>query len=290
MSRTYCGKSCAECEFKEELSCPGCQAGPGKRFGGECQLAKCCASKGHETCETCQLLPHCGMNRGKSRIPQDRIRQREDARAREELLARRSPVFGRWLWLLFWLVVPSTIASIMTNDSLGGSIPSVRTPGLVIQALTLLANGLILLRLSKLEEDYKAAAVCILIGAGIGFTTNLICGGREEAWTLLLTIPATIVNLVGKYKEYGAHAAAAAEVDCDLSEKWETLRKWFVIVYIAMIGSLLLAWIPLLAVLVIFASAIGMIVLAIAEMVILYNTAKAFRDHAAYLEMREEQA
>ena len=49
MAETYCGKSCAECTKKEQLNCSGCKAGPGRQFGGDCELAKCVRDKGHET-------------------------------------------------------------------------------------------------------------------------------------------------------------------------------------------------------------------------------------------------
>lgn len=291
MSRTYCGKSCVECEFKEELSCPGCQAGPGKRYGGECQLAKCCISKGHETCETCQILPHCGTNRGSARFPEERIWERQYKQAQEEALAQRSPVFGRWLWILFWLVVPSTIASLLLNETVAGLLPDLRFFGTVLQGLTVLAHGLILLRLSKLEETYKTAALCALAGGAVTVLVNVIFGGQEEVWMLLLTIPAAVASVVGKYKEFTAHSNAAADVGYDLSENWLTIRKWYVIIYASLLGSLLvLVIIPILGLLVILAAAIGVIVLAIAEMVILYRTAKAFRNHAAYVRWNKEEA
>ena len=47
MAETYCGKVCRECEQKEALSCPGCKLGPGKLYGGDCELAKCCREKGN---------------------------------------------------------------------------------------------------------------------------------------------------------------------------------------------------------------------------------------------------
>ena len=53
MAETYCGKICAECAQKETLNCSGCKAGPGRQFGGDCKLAKCCRAKGHQECATC---------------------------------------------------------------------------------------------------------------------------------------------------------------------------------------------------------------------------------------------
>lgn len=42
MGDTYCGKLCEDCQFKDNLQCPGCKTGPGKTWMTECELAKCC--------------------------------------------------------------------------------------------------------------------------------------------------------------------------------------------------------------------------------------------------------
>lgn len=69
MAETYCGKSCLECGQKDVLNCPGCKAGPGKQYGGDCELAKCCRSKGHQECSTCGFNGNCGTLRSKDRMP-----------------------------------------------------------------------------------------------------------------------------------------------------------------------------------------------------------------------------
>ena len=102
MARTYCGKSCDECSYKEELSCPGCLAGPGKPFYAECDLAQCCQIKCHESCETCSIQPHCGKLRGKERIPEQRIRNRQAEAEHLASVRSRTPVLAKWLWLLLW--------------------------------------------------------------------------------------------------------------------------------------------------------------------------------------------
>ena len=77
MSETYCGKNCVECTQKDALNCPGCKTGPGRQFGGDCELAICVRSKGHETCETCGFKGNCGTLRGRDHIPDYRIRKIE---------------------------------------------------------------------------------------------------------------------------------------------------------------------------------------------------------------------
>ena len=74
MAETYCGKTCADCSQKETLSCPGCKAGPGKQYGGDCKLAKCCIEKGHQECSTCGFNGHCGTLHGRICMPDDRLK------------------------------------------------------------------------------------------------------------------------------------------------------------------------------------------------------------------------
>lgn len=52
-----CGIDCEACTFRAQMNCPGCIATGGKPFWGECVLAKCCVTKGHEHCGQCQEFP-----------------------------------------------------------------------------------------------------------------------------------------------------------------------------------------------------------------------------------------
>lgn len=76
MGDTYCGKLCEDCQFKDNLQCPGCKTGPGKTWMTECELAKCCMDKGHQNCTTCSYSTSCGKLRG--RITSQKEGWRED--------------------------------------------------------------------------------------------------------------------------------------------------------------------------------------------------------------------
>ena len=281
MPETYCGKSCLECTYKEELNCPGCMDGPGKRYYGDCRLAKCCADKGHRTCETCQTADHCGTFLNRIRMPEQRIQQREAQRAQRELLAKRTPILAKWLSILFWLVIPSAIASFMVNENIAELLPALVTPGMILQALTVLAYVIILLQLGKLGVRYQTAAICYLLGNGSLILMNLLTGGENAGWTLLISIPASILGLVAKYNEFAAHSDVLLNVDSELSYKWNALWKWYMGCYCAVFGSILLVIIaPVLGLLVMLSGAIGVLVVGILEMVYLYKTAKAFRLYA----------
>ena len=284
MAETYCGKTCAECAQRETLSCSGCKTGPGKLYGGDCELAKCCRSKGHQECTTCGFKGNCGTLRGKERMPEYRLKHMEAEKARAAAAAKRAPVLGKWLWILFWLIIPSTIASLMTNENIAGSIPSVFVPGQILSAVCSALYGLILVKLATEEARYLTAGVCGLICGAVNVLLACVSGGGElPPWTLLISLPATIVSLVGEYQEFEAHSVVLSGVDDDLSEKWTEFWKWYIGMYAGVFGGLLLAFIiPVLGLLVSLAAAIGLIVVGIMRLVYLYRTAKAFRDYTTY--------
>ena len=280
MAETYCGKSCADCTKKEALNCPGCRVGPGRSLGGDCELASCVRSKGHETCETCSFRPRCGTLAGKERIPDYRIRKIEAEQHHKAALARRAPVLGKWLWLLFWLVIPSTVGGLLSNDTVTELMPALNLPGQLLGALCNLAAGLILLKLGDEEDGYHTAGVCTLIAAGANLLATILSGGADVRWTLLITIPAAVFGMVGQYHEYMSHGAVLTGVDNELAEKWEKLWKWYLGIMLSLIGSILVMLIAsVLGLLIAAAAAIGLVVVEIIRLVCLFRTAHIFRNY-----------
>ena len=281
MAETYCGKSCAECAKKEQLNCPGCKAGPGRQFGGDCELAKCVRDKGHETCETCGFKGNCGTLRSRDNMPDYRIKKIEAEEMRKTAIAKRAPVLGKWLWIIFWLIIPSTIGNIMANENTAKLLPGLLIPGQIINAICALAYGAILLKLGSEEDRYRTAGICSLIAGVSSALAAIINGGADGVtWILIFTIPAAIVAIVGEYNEYMAHSAVLSGVDNELSEKWEVLWKWYIGLYLGIFGSILLMLIiPVLGAIAVLGTTIGTVVVSILKLVYLYRTAKIFREY-----------
>ena len=281
MAETYCGKSCEECTKKEQLDCSGCKTGPGRQFGGDCELAKCVRDKGHETCETCGFKGNCGTLRSRESLPDYRIRKIESEKMRMAAIAKRAPVLGKWLWIIFWLIIPSTIGSIMAHETTAKILPGLFMPGQIINAICSLIYGAILLKLGSEEDRYRTAGICALIAGASSALAAMINGGSDGAtWILIFTIPAAIVAIVGEYNEYMAHSAVLSGVDNELSEKWEVLWKWYIGLFAGIFGSILLMLIfPVLGAIAVIGATIGTVVVSILKLVYLYRTAKIFREY-----------
>ena len=283
MAETYCGKSCGDCTRKAELNCSGCKSGPGKWYGGDCKLAKCARDKGHETCETCGLRDRCGTHRSREDMPDDRIRRIAAEEKRKAAIAKRAPVLGKWLWIMFWLNIPGNIGSLMMNDSTVNVLPGLFVPGLIISAICSFIYGAILLKLGSEEDRYRTAGTCVLIVGVFNALTAMISAGSEGSnWMLTLKVLALVVALVGEYNEYVAHSAVLSGVDNELSQKWEVLWKWYIGLLLGTFGCLFVALIlPILGAIAALGCSVGSIVVGILKLVYLYRTAKEFREYPA---------
>ena len=285
MAETYCGKTCAECTKREELNCPGCKAGPGRQFGGDCELARCVRDKGHDTCETCGFKGNCGTLRSRESMPDYRIGKIEAEEMRKAAIAKRAPVLGKWLWIIFWLIIPSTIGSLMANETTAKIFPGLFMPGQIINTICSLTYGAILLKLGSEEDRYRTAGICALIAGGVSAVVAIITGTAEEAaWTLLFTLPAAVVAMVGEYNEYMAHSTVLSGVDNELSENWELLWKWHIGLCLGLFGCIFVMLIvPILGAIATLGCAVGTAVVGILKLVYLYRTAKIFREYTVKL-------
>ena len=283
MAETYCGKTCAECGRKEELNCPGCKTGPGRCIGGDCILAKCARGKGHETCETCIYSSTCGTLMGKNSIPDQRIRKIEAEKQHKAMLVKRAEVMGKWLWIMFWLMIGANVPALLSNDYFAQHLPGLYLAGAICGLLFNLACCLILLKLGREYDGYRVAGILFLVGSVISALRGIINWMNPDAVGLvLLSLPAAVANIAATYQEYIAHSAVLVGVDDVLSEKWGALWRWYIRCYLGMFGCVvLMGFAPLLGVVLVFAAIIALLVMAIMEIVYLYRTAKIFREYTA---------
>lgn len=129
MAGPYCGKGCESCALREQLSCSGCRSGPGRTWGTECKLARCCQQKGHESCQTCSFAAGCRLFSGRNEQPQYRLQERERSAQRQQEAAQKAEVLGKWLWILFWLmIVVQPVVGLMSDETVVGWFPQLYWP------------------------------------------------------------------------------------------------------------------------------------------------------------------
>ena len=185
---------------------------------------------------------------------------------------------------LLWLVVPGTIAGFLSDEALAAHWPDLASLGEILGILCSVVYGLLLLSLARVNGGYRAAGVCTLFVAVAGIIIQSLGGGDprnvERGIALILTLLAGVAALVGEYTECTSHAEALEPVDLELSEKWRRLWKWYIGTYLGSVGSIVVVMIfgPL-GLLVMLASIIGMMVVAILKLVYLWRTARTFREY-----------
>ncbi len=282
MPETYCGKTCEACTYKKSLDCPGCKAGPGKLWSCECGLAKCCKEKGHETCDACCYNDTCATLRAREVIPQNRLKQQTVEADRKAEKAQRVLLLGKWLWILFWLVIPGMLAGIMTTESIVKLLPAIDLPGQILNVFCSAAYGLILLKLKSAHDYYRISGICYLVGAAVSTAIACTSGGSVvPTWGWILILPVGIISLAGEYHEYIGHAGVLGDVDNELSVNWKNLWKWYIRMIAGILGSFIIMLVaPTLGFLMLLGAGIGFIGASIMKLVYLYKTAKLFRAYA----------
>ena len=186
---------------------------------------------------------------------------------------------------LLWLVVPGTIAGLMSDEALSAHWPDLALLGEILGILCSVVYGLLLLSLAKVNGGYRAAGACTLFVVAAGVIVQVLGGSGdphnvERSIALILTFLSGVAALVGEYTECTSHAEVLEPVDIALSQRWRRLWKWYIGAYLALFAgifvTLLSAWLGLL---VMTASTVGSLVVAILKLVYLWRTARTFREY-----------
>ena len=217
----------------------------------------------------------------------------ENAPKKASTLGEKAPFLGKWLWLLFWMVIPQALASLLNSDLFGPEpvfrytylfVPQyvIRFLGILLQVIYYLGYGLALLKLSSAVDRYRTAAICCLVSGAISLLSFLLPALTSgDGLPLLLgfmNLIGGIIMMVGEYQEYMGHSELLEDVDIELSDKWRKLWKWYMISFGVLLGSVVFLIIgPILGLLAALAGGVGLVVVVIIKLVYLYRTAMIFR-------------
>lgn len=277
MEKTYCGKDCTECGSREVLNCPGCYAGPGKRFGGCCEIAKCCIEKGHESCATCTFRSGCGKTLFSKNAPQERVRKQEQKMRKQETLKQQAEFLGHWLWYLVCPVIINNAISVLEL------IPTFSGLSAVFAAIAMLCNFLyayVLVKISPVHENFKHAGWIFVVVAIISAIKTFFNEYNDVMFSLIVLLPVAGFNLFGQYLEMTAFGEIMADVEQNLSERWFFIRKWYFLGFAGTLGGLfVMLLIPLLGIIAAFCGLICLLLMCTIRIVALYNTASFFKSY-----------
>lgn len=275
---SICGKQCSKCEYREKFECKGCRQGPGKKYSGSCQVAWCCHNAKLSSCQECTAKSGCSKRINE---PLKRKMNMDAALERQALIEKCAGPLGKWLWISFWLVIPSLLGDILSMEVMSKSLPWLNLPGKIMSIAGNLCAILILLHLSSLTEFFRKAGRWLLVGTVLQLVTMIFSGDGENILWSLLNIPINLIILVGNYNKFCAYSKVLDKIDAEMAESWVQFRKWYCWIHGAFWASILLMLMGmLLALLTLLASAVAMVILSIAELVKLYHTAKLFRSLA----------
>lgn len=280
MAETYCGKSCESCEHKEAMHCPGCRLGPGRTGTNNCELAACCRGKGHESCETCIFRGNCATLRNCGTMPDRRRRSQEEDAERNAAIARNAPLMGKWVWCVFWLLVPNSVGALLVT--LGEGTP-LYWLGKALQLGCAVAYCVMLLNLTPVSPRFKTAAVCALIAnVGNSMVDIFLSVPSRMGLQLLFLLPLLPLSLVAEYNEYNGYAHTLESCQPERAQKWRNLWHLTVAYLCVMGGSILLIFLsPILGALLLLGGTIFALVVGILKYVYLYRTAKFYRNFTA---------
>lgn len=193
--------------------------------------------------------------------------------------SEKAMFLGKWLWVLFWLFIPSIIASAMVNENIASLFPALLVSGQILQTVCQLIYGAILIKVSNWDSRYRISGIIVIAANILSIALEYIFANNAEV-LLIMLIPLGIVGLVGEYNEYMAHSDVVEEFDKDISAKWKKLWKWYIGSFGLLVLSIVLVFITAITGLfVMLASAIAIIVVSILKLVYLYRMAKVFRDY-----------
>ena len=212
------------------------------------------------------------------------MNDRETTGGGSRLNREDAAVLAGRLWPLFWLIVPGTIAGFLSDEALSAHWPDLALLGEILGILCSVVYGLLLLSLAKVNGGYRAAGACTLFVVAAGVIVQVLTGSEdsymEDGGAMMVALLTGVAALVGEYTECTSHAEVLEPVDLELSGKWRRLWKWYIGTYLGSVGSIVVVMIfgPL-GLLVMLASIIGMMVVAILKLVYLWRTARTFREY-----------
>ena len=234
-----CGKDCAACGERLAERCTGC----GEETTALCAIARCAEKKCFDKCTECWKNDGCKKLLQRDNMPASRREDLRYAAQRRVWAQENAKLLRLWLTVLGVLAVPRGFAlllSLPVEALLPGGVqmsPQLSAPQTkLLLAVCHVLYGVVLLLLSRPQEKYRMAGLCILLSGAVVAAQPYLDGGL----TLALSVLYLLLCFIGEYYECAAHADTALGIDRALAENWGRIWKWVVVGQVVLMAAWLL--------------------------------------------------
>ncbi len=276
MNSTYCGKNCETCEYREKLQCKGCKKGPGRELYGDCDVASCCREHSYNKCAECVSRSGCEKYNSAARKAYFRSVQIGSEEEQNEDKVERSESLGTKVRIIFVLSILQTIFSIF---EIVEKVPVLYYIGAYGSIVVGIIYAVILLLMAQESDRFKTAGVCYMIVALGSIAVGFLLKGLIGA---LLALVIFVLSCVALYQEIHGYSDTLSGISDTLAMKWCEIWKNLLICYIVIYACriILVALLPVLAIIGMLLGCIGLIIVEIMRLICLNDTARTFDTYA----------
>ena len=234
-----CGKDCTACGEYLAEKCSGC----GEETTALCAIARCAEKKCFDKCAECWKNDDCKHLPKKDEMPALRREDLRYAAGRRVWAQENAKTLRLWLTVLGALAVPRGVALLLSLPAeavLPGGVtmsPRLTAPQMkLLLAACHVLYGVVLLLLSRPQEKYRPAGLCILLSGAVMAAQSYV--GEKAA--LALAAVYLLLCFAGEHYECAAHADTALGIERTLAENWSRIWKWVVAGQIVLLAAWLL--------------------------------------------------
>ena len=282
MASTYCGKSCDNCSYREELKCNGCQNGPGNVFYGDCDVAECCRQHCLEQCMDCESKMGCETynSAGKKAYfrsikAESRMKQSNQSTDMERVEACRT--MANKVRIIVILSILQIVLNLFTNVKLINVPAALYYTALIANLIVGIIYGVTLISMAQESGRFKVAGICYVASP---IVTVLSVFTFSLTLITFIGFAMVVVSFIAMYQEIYGYSDALRGIDNALSMKWCDIWKKLITWLIVMIISVIVVFlIPIVGLIGVIAGGIGVIVVSIMRLVCIVDTANAYDNY-----------
>lgn len=229
MRANACGKDCAACGEYLAEKCSGC----GEETTALCTISCCAEKKCFDKCTECWKNDDCKKLPQKDKMPIMRREALRYAAERRIWAQQNAKTLRLWLTVLAALAILRGVALLLSLPVEALVPGGVRMSPVLFAPQTKLAvavchvvYGVVLMMLSRLQEKYRFAGICIVLSGVVTAAQAYL--GQGKPLTLAVSVVYLLLCFAGEYYECAAHADTALGIDSAVAENWGRIWKWIV--------------------------------------------------------------